>query len=100
MATPHVAGVAALLLADNPSMTVAELKTAILAASTRRPGLAPHVQDGGRLNAAKALGLVPDDSKPTTTITAGPAQPDEPLALGDVQVHVLAGRRRSSSAST
>ena len=39
MATPHVAGVAALLLADNPARTVAAAQErASLRASTRRPG--------------------------------------------------------------
>ena len=75
MATPHVAGVAALLLADNPSRTVAQLKNAILAGVDTPVGLATHIQGGRRLNAAKALGIVPDDSKPNTTITAGPRNP-------------------------
>ena len=75
MATPHVAGVAALLLADNPSRTVAQLKNAILAGVDTPAGLATHIQGGRRLNAAKALGIVPDDSKPNTTITAGPRNP-------------------------
>jgi hypothetical protein len=75
MATPHVAGVAALLLADDPTMTVAELKTAILAGVDTPVGLNVFIQNGRRLNAAKALGIVPDDSKPNTTITAGPRNP-------------------------
>jgi subtilisin family serine protease len=75
MATPHVAGVAALLLADNPSLTVAQLKNAILAGVDLPAGLDAHIQGGRRLNAAKALGIVPDDSKPNTTITAGPRNP-------------------------
>lgn len=75
MATPHVAGVAALLLADNPSLTVAQVKSAILAGVDLPAGLNAHIQGGRRLNAAKALGIVPDDSKPNTTITAGPRNP-------------------------
>ena len=75
MATPHVAGVAALLLADSPPLTVAQLKNAILAGVDTPVGLATHIQGGRRLNAAKALGIVPDDSKPNTTITAGPRNP-------------------------
>ena len=75
MATPHVAGVAALLLAHSPLLTVAQLKNAILAGVDLPAGLNVHIQGGRRLNAAKALGIVPDDSKPNTTITAGPRNP-------------------------
>jgi len=73
MATPHVAGVAALLLADDPTMTVADLKAALLAGVDTVAGLATHVSTSGRLNAAKALGLVPDDTRPNTRITGRPA---------------------------
>jgi hypothetical protein len=72
MATPHVAGVAALVLAANPSFGPADVKNAILNNVDVVPGLATVVSTSGRLNAAKALGIVPDDTKPNTTITAGP----------------------------
>jgi thermitase len=73
MATPHVSGVAALLLADDPTMTVADLKAAILGGVDVISGLATRVQTSGRLNAAMALGLTPDDAGPNTTITGGPS---------------------------
>lgn len=61
MATPHVAGVAALLLAQDPSLTVRELRWRIL------NGVDPigiQVATGGRLNAANSLqyGLTTPDA--------------------------------------
>jgi subtilisin family serine protease len=76
MAAPHVSGVAALLLSDDPTMTVAELKAALLAGVDVVPGLATRVMTSGRLNAALALGLAPDDTGPDTTITE-PVPPDD-----------------------
>jgi subtilisin family serine protease len=72
MAAPHVAGVAALLLADDPARTVADLEAAILGGVDPVPGMAGEVETGGRLNAARALGVVPDQAAPDTTITTGP----------------------------
>ncbi len=72
MATPHVAGVAALALADDPTMSVADLKAAILNGVDVIGGLATHVSTSGRLNAAKAVGLTPDDAAPNTSITSRP----------------------------
>ncbi len=55
MAAPHVAGVAALILARHPGITVDELKTSIVLGGDQPPGLAGKVLQGRRLNALGAL---------------------------------------------
>ena len=56
MATPVVAGVAALVLAKNPEMSVDELRKLLLSSVDKLPGLKGKVVSGGRINAAKAVG--------------------------------------------
>jgi subtilisin family serine protease len=56
MATPHVAGVAALVKAAHPTYTVAQLVAAILGGVDPVAGLSGRVSTGGRLNACKAVG--------------------------------------------
>jgi len=56
MATPVVAGVAALVLAKNPNMSVGELRKHLLSSVDKLPGLKGKVASGGRINAAKAVG--------------------------------------------
>ena len=56
MATPHVAGVAALVKAAHPTYTVAQVKSAILANTDHLGSLTGKVATGGRLNACKAVG--------------------------------------------
>ena len=55
MAAPHVAGVAGLLLANNPALTNLELKDIILNSVDPVPDLSGLVLTGGRLNAYRAL---------------------------------------------
>ncbi len=55
MATPEVAGVAALVLASHPDMTVAQLRERLLSSVDQLPALAGKVSSGGRLNAARAV---------------------------------------------
>jgi subtilisin family serine protease len=55
MATPHVAGVAALILSKSPNMPIAKLREKLLASVDKLPNLEGKVASGGRINAAKAL---------------------------------------------
>ena len=73
MATPHVASVAALLLAQEPTQSTARLKNAILKGVDRKPNLVDHVSTGGRLNADSSLAIAMDHTPPNTTITSRPA---------------------------
>ncbi len=56
MATPHVAGIAALILAAEPDLTVEELRERILSSGDPIDTLKGKIVSGGRLNAATALG--------------------------------------------
>ena len=55
MATPVVSGVAALIVAENPRITVDQLKKRLLASVDPLPGLKGKLVTGGRVNAAKAV---------------------------------------------
>ncbi len=56
MATPYVAGVAALILANESDLTIAQLREKILQSVDKLDSLDGKVENGGRINAAKALG--------------------------------------------
>jgi subtilisin family serine protease len=72
MASPHVAGAATLLLGSKPSLTTAELKTALLSTGDPQPALAGKTVTGRRLNLDKALRSVTPVSTPTPTPTSTP----------------------------
>ncbi len=55
MATPHVAGAAALILAAYPDLSAADLKSLLLESVDSIPGLDGVVLTGGRLNIANAF---------------------------------------------
>jgi subtilisin family serine protease len=55
MATPFVAGVAALVLAANPGISIDELRARLLNSADPLPSLKGKVATGGRINAAKAV---------------------------------------------
>jgi subtilisin family serine protease len=56
MATPEVAGVAALVLSANPQMSVKELRDRLFNSVDKLDSLKGKVATGGRINAAKAVG--------------------------------------------
>jgi subtilisin family serine protease len=56
MATPEVAGVAALVLSVEPKLDMEKLRTRILESVDPLPALKGKVSTGGRLNAARAVG--------------------------------------------
>lgn len=55
MASPHVAGAAALLFAQNPGITYHEVKAILMNRADVVPGTATKVVSGGRLNLNKAV---------------------------------------------
>jgi len=67
MATPHVAGLAALLKATSPSLDLAGLKSAILDTADPLPCLAGKCVSGGRINAQAAIESLALPSAPTIT---------------------------------
>jgi hypothetical protein len=72
MATPHVAGAAALLLAQEPGMSPAKLKNALLKGVDKKNSLKDRVSTGGRLNLNRSLAIAMDHTPPETTITGRP----------------------------
>lgn len=58
MATPFVAGVAGLILANEPNLSVKELRDRLLNSVDKLDSLKGKVSSGGRINAARAVGAV------------------------------------------
>ncbi|MFD0202244.1 MULTISPECIES: S8 family serine peptidase [Saccharothrix] len=69
MATPHVAGAAALVAQQHPDWSGEQIKAALVASAENNPALTAFDQGSGRVDVAKAG---------TTTVTAEPAS----LAMG------------------
>jgi subtilisin family serine protease len=83
MATPHVSGAAALMAAYNPSLSVAQIKAALLDTVDVLPQWRGHVLSNGRLNLARALASVaPTTTAPVPTPTPTPA-PTQPPVTAD-----------------
>jgi subtilisin family serine protease len=78
-ASPFVSGVAALLWAAEPGLSVAEVKERILSSVDPKPALAGKTVTGGRLNAARAL-TVPAPPAPVDTEQTAEPSPEPPVA--------------------
>jgi subtilisin family serine protease len=70
MAAPQVSGVAGLILASEPRISVAKLRERLLGSVDKIPSLDGKVSSGGRLNAAKALGRLDRDFIPKEMASA------------------------------
>jgi subtilisin family serine protease len=68
MATPHVSGVAALVLSVAPNLSVSQLKQRLMQSTVPIPSLTGITVTGGRLNAARAL--AGPDATPPAAITS------------------------------
>jgi thermitase len=67
MATPHVAGVAALIKSQNPDLDDAQIKAQLLQFVDEKASLQGRVATGGRLNALGSLSQNGDTTRPTIT---------------------------------
>jgi subtilisin family serine protease len=76
MATPFVAGVAALAWAVDPTATVAEVRSAILSGADRVSALSGKVASGGVLNAHTTLTLLGSQTQSGPAITSLVATPN------------------------
>jgi thermitase len=83
MATPHVAAVAALVLAEDAHLSTTDVKDRVLDGVDHKTGMASLSVSGGRLNALRALGGDPADSgggdgawNPCSTDRDGDGVPD------------------------
>lgn len=83
MAAPYVAGVAALVVAESPNISIPALRTALLDNTDSVTDLAGRTATGGRLNAFKALGggTTPPPPPPTPVVTVTPG--DTNVIVGD-----------------
>jgi subtilisin family serine protease len=79
MATPHVAGAAALVFAADPGVSAAQVKAALLSTADPVPALSSRSVSGGRLDAGAAvasiLGVTPEAAAPPT-----PSTPPAPVS--------------------
>ncbi len=79
MATPHVAGEAALALAADPAATTAQLKADVIASADPVDAFGAISVSGGRANAAAAVADIASMPDPTPTPTSTPIATPTPV---------------------
>jgi subtilisin family serine protease len=81
MATPHVAGAAALLAQQHPAWTGAQLKAALTASAEANPDLGEYAQGAGRVDVARAIGqtVVSEPTNVSLGLAAWPHDDDQPV---------------------
>jgi subtilisin family serine protease len=81
MATPHVAGAAALIAQQHPDWTGAQLKAALTASAKPTDGLTAFQQGSGRVDVAKTLGatVVSEPTSVSLGVAQWPHDDDQPV---------------------
>lgn len=85
MASPHVAGVAALVWSIDPSLTIAEVKQILMDSGESIPALSGKTVSGKRLNALSALEAA--DPDPAYRLTLSPGRQE--IVAGDSTTFTL-----------
>jgi subtilisin family serine protease len=81
MATPHVAGAAALLAQQHPDWSATELKAALMGSAQPNPALSVFAQGSGRIDLARAVDqpVLPSPTSLSLGTQPWPAEDDEPI---------------------
>lgn len=82
MATPHVAGMAALILAVNPSLSYSSVKSILLQTVDPISSMSGKLVSGGRANIYKAVLRAQNGQTPTPAPTTTPAPTNTPAPTG------------------
>ncbi len=94
MATPHVAGMVALMAAANPRATAAQIRSAILSTSVPIASLAGKVATGGLVNVAAAVAAI-TGVQPPPPPPSGVGEPNDSIATA--KAVTLSGGRATVS---
>ncbi len=95
MASPQVAGAAALLLAKNPDLTAAQMKHALMSTAVPMASLAGKVVTGGRVDVNAALASVPAPAVPAAPAAPAPTTTALTLRAGST-IAIRPGGTRAS----